>query len=132
MRTLPLLPLLALLLAAPPALASDIAPAAGESSTASAATRGQAPLVRTECQFWDDFDKRCLYQRKIMTYGRMQCVEECQHWDDFANECRFATSCTFHRGQRRFVRTVCEEYDAFNATCLRTRQELIDGGRERP
>jgi hypothetical protein len=126
-----------LLLAAPSAWAKTIVLQAGESYTRGETNivcqpgsgRNATPLTRTECQYWDDFNKRCLYQRKIMSYGNAQCVEECQHWDDFNNECRFATTCTYHAGQRRFVRTVCEEFDAFNARCVRTRQELSDTGR---
>lgn len=132
MKILPATTLLILLLTAPSAWAKTIVLQPGESYTAGETTvvcgtggGRNAPLTRTECQHWDEFNKRCLYQRKIVTYGNVQCVEECQHWDDFNNECRFATACTYHAGQRRFVRTVCEEFDAFSATCVRTRQELI-------
>jgi hypothetical protein len=127
----------ALLLAAPQVSASTVVLTPGESFTSGDTNvvcvpdGSNTPLTRTECQYWDEFNKRCLYQRKIVTYGDIQCVEECQHWDDFKNECRFATRCVFHHGQRRFVRTACEEFDAFNATCLRTRQELIGTTRER-
>ena len=131
MRNLRTAAILCLLLNAPLAIAGTVVLQPGESYTSGETTivcapsGGNAPLTRTECQFWDAFNNRCLYQRKIITFGSVECVEECQHWDDFAHECRFATTCVFHGRQRRFVRTVCEEFDTFSASCLRTRQELI-------
>lgn len=95
-------------------------------------TTASGVVELTECQFWDDFKQRCLYEKKILSYGDARCVEECQHWDDFANECRFATVCTFHPGQRLFVRTVCDAFDSHTATCVRTRQEMIGNRRQRP
>ena len=130
--------LLALLLTAPAAWAKRIVLQPGESYISGDTTvvcqpgagTKNAPLTRTECQYWDDFDKRCLYQRKSIIHGHAECVEECQHWDEFNKECRFATACVFHAGQRRFVRTVCEEFDTFSATCVRTRQEVLNTTRE--
>lgn len=136
MKTILASALCTLLLTASSAWAKTIVLQPGESYTIGETTivcgangSRNAPLTRTECQHWDDFNKRCLYRRTIISHGNVQCVEECQHWDDFNNECRFATVCAYHAGQRRFVRTVCEEFDAFSATCVRTRQELIDGAR---
>lgn len=133
MKTILAILLLALLLTAPAAWAKTIVLEPGQSYTSGETNivcmpgnGSAAPISRTECQYWDNFNKQCLYQRKIITYGRAECVEECQHWDDFNHECRFATTCVFYAGQRRFVRTVCDEFDTFNATCVRTRQELID------
>ncbi|MFZ5761803.1 MAG: hypothetical protein ACOY8P_02610 [Thermodesulfobacteriota bacterium] len=128
---------LCLLLIAPSARARTIVLEPGQSYGSGETTivcgaggERDVPLTRTECQYWDDFDKRCLYQRKSIIHGRAECVEECQHWDEFNKECRFATACVFHAGQRRFVRTVCEEFDTFSATCVRTRQEVLNTTRK--
>jgi len=105
----------------------------GESYTAGELTVTCAPngatpstvLSRKECQVWDSFGEKCLFERTIKSFAGIECVEECQHWDDFSDTCRFQTSCEFHPGQRVFLKTVCDEFDRFSATCRRTRQVVI-------
>ena len=82
-------------------------------------------MVLSDCQLWDDFTNKCLYERKTHHLGRLQCVEECQHWDSFMNVCHFATQCRFFPDQRSFVRITCDLFDEFTNTCQKTRQELI-------
>ena len=83
------------------------------------------PLVLTDCQHWDDFDKRCLYERKVHSVGRLSCVEECQHWDDFNNVCEYASTCVFYPEHALFVRTTCEEFDSTSRRCLRQKEAKI-------
>lgn len=78
-----------------------------------------------DCQFWDDFKERCLYEKKIYSYGTLECVEECQHWDSFKEVCDYATKCTFYPDQKVFVRTSCEKFDDFNRRCLKTKEKKI-------
>ena len=87
-----------------------------------------AVVELSECQFWDDFNKRCLYERKIFAYNDIECVEECQHWDSFNKRCYFATQCNFHAAAGVFVKTICEEFDDFNNVCKRTKQIKIGSG----
>lgn len=89
----------------------------------------QALVELKECQFWDDFNERCLYEKKIFTYGELECLEECQHWDKFSQQCHYATQCTFYPSAGIFVKTVCEEFDDFNKACKRTRQNKISDGK---
>ncbi|ANB02935.1 hypothetical protein ECTOBSL9_2462 [Ectothiorhodospira sp. BSL-9] len=83
------------------------------------------PIVITECQFWDDFDRTCLFERRIHRVGSQECVEECQHWDDFSSTCDFETRCEFHPDQGVFVHTRCEQFDDFFRTCERERARIL-------
>lgn len=87
--------------------------------------KGAQPIVLSDCQFWDDFTKTCLYERKTHHLGKRQCVEECQHWDSFNNVCHYATQCQFFPEQRAFVRVSCETFDAFANVCRKSKQELL-------
>jgi len=89
--------------------------------------RHPRPVALGECQYWDDFDKRCLYERKVVSVGALDCVEECQHWDDFRKGCDYATTCTFYPDQGLFVQTSCDEFDTFSRHCLRVKEVKIPG-----
>lgn len=82
-----------------------------------------------ECQYWDDFAKKCLFERTIYTYHDLQCMEECQHWDSFSNSCDYRTKCTFYPAQEAFVHSGCEEFDTYTRKCVKVREEKITGGR---
>lgn len=123
-----------LLVAATTADAREVRLQAGESFqendltvTCQAAGAGEAmaPLSVRECQYWDDFKQKCLFEKNILTYRNLQCVEECQHWDSFRNTCYYQTRCTFHPSHEAFVRNVCDEFDDFKNKCLRTREMKI-------
>jgi hypothetical protein len=93
-----------------------------------AGTSGQAIAVR-ECQQWDDFDKKCLFEKITYSYGDLECVEECQHWDSFSNTCDYQSKCTFYPRQRAFVLRTCAEFDDYSRKCLKSREEKIGVGR---
>jgi hypothetical protein len=78
------------------------------------------PLALKDCQYWDDFNKKCLFEKKTYDYKTLQCAEECQYWDKFNSTCHFQTKCTFYPAQKSFVRTTCDKFDDFNNTCLQT------------
>jgi len=87
-------------------------------------------VIMHDCQFWDDFNKKCLYEKTRHIFGDLECLEECQHWDSFNERCDYATSCSFQPSSGTFVQTTCDRFDSFNHRCLRQKQQLI-GGRER-
>lgn len=89
---------------------------------------GQTMAVR-ECQYWDDFDKKCLFEKTTYSYGDLECVEECQHWDSFHNTCDYQSKCTFYPRQRAFVQKTCAEFDDYSRKCLKAREEKIGAGR---
>jgi hypothetical protein len=95
--------------------------------TCEAASAGQtmAPLSLRACQHWDDFNEKCLFEKTILTYGNLECVEECQQWDDFNKTCDYQTRCTFYPAHESFVRTTCDKFDKFKRNCLRTRETKI-------
>ncbi|MDD5758268.1 MAG: hypothetical protein PHI06_04215 [Desulfobulbaceae bacterium] len=92
-------------------------------------TCGQAsvetPLAINNCQHWDDFNKKCLFETTTYLYKNLECVEECQYWDKFNNSCHYQTKCNFYPAQKSFVRTTCEKFDTFNKRCERTREMRI-------
>jgi len=89
-------------------------------------------VVLQECQVWDDFNKKCLYEKTRHIFGDVECLEECQHWDDFNKRCDYATSCSFQPSSGTFVQTTCDKFDSFNHRCERQKQRLIGGGERRP
>ncbi|MBU0480704.1 MAG: hypothetical protein KKG47_06365 [Proteobacteria bacterium] len=93
-----------------------------------AANRSSAaePVVIAECQIWDDFNKLCLHEKKIISAGDLTCTEECQHWDDFSKTCHYTTSCSFDRRNSLFISISCREFDSFTNKCLRTRERKIE------
>lgn len=78
------------------------------------------PLALNDCQYWDDFNKKCLFEKKTYTYKNLQCVEECQYWEKFNSTCHYQTNCSFYPAQQSFVRTTCDKFDDFNNTCVKT------------
>ncbi len=92
--------------------------------------KSEAVVEMTDCQYWDDFNNRCLYEKKIFAYNDIECVEECQHWDSFSKRCYYATQCTFYPSAGIFVKTVCEEFDDFKNVCKRTKQIKIGGSKQ--
>lgn len=89
---------------------------------------GQALAVR-ECQYWDDFDKKCLFEKTIYTYNNLECTEECQHWDSFNKTCDYQSKCAFYPRQEAFVLSTCAEFDDYSHKCLKIKQEKIDAGK---
>lgn len=83
------------------------------------------PMVLNDCQHWDDFNAKCLFEKKTHMYRDLECVEECQFWDKFNNTCHYQTKCTFYPPQQSFVRTTCEKFDDFNNTCMKTKDTKI-------
>ena len=138
-RTAKIFFLVLLILASPAALlAKTIVLGVGENYTEGDLNvmcvdqKRDAVVELTECQFWDDFNNRCLYERKIFTYNDIQCVEECQHWDSFNKRCDYAVSCSFQPSSGLFLRRTCDEFDSFNHACVRQKEELLgDAGRKK-
>ena len=83
------------------------------------------PLALKDCQYWDNFNEKCLFEKTTYTYKNLECVEDCQHWDAFNVTCHYQTKCTFYQAQMAFVRTTCEKFDGFNDTCLKTKEMKI-------
>lgn len=98
-----------------------------EGRQAGAGAAGQALAVR-ECQYWDDFDKKCLFEKITYTHGNLECVEECQHWDSFNNRCDYQSKCTFYPRQSAFILRTCAEFDDYSRKCLKVREEKIGAG----
>lgn len=123
------------LLPAPVILARDIILGPGEAVQVGSdrvtcgADLGEAaaPLRTTECQQWDEYSKTCLYERAMLSFDGLECVEECQQWDSYNNKCLYATKCEFSASQRLFVRTTCADFDSYEQVCRRTKQEKIAG-----
>lgn len=87
------------------------------------------PLALNACQYWDDFNNKCLFEKTTYAYGNLECVEECQHWDSFNRTCHYRTKCTFYPPNNSFVRTSCEKFDNLNNVCVKTREMKIGGRR---
>ncbi|MEW6428569.1 MAG: hypothetical protein AB1568_11100 [Thermodesulfobacteriota bacterium] len=83
------------------------------------------PVILTECQHWDDFHQKCLFEEKRHLLGDLECRERCQHWDSFAGSCRYRTTCRYEQNQHVFVETVCESFDSFAQTCVKSVEKLI-------
>lgn len=78
------------------------------------------PLALNNCQYWDNFNKKCLFERTTYKYKNIDCVEECQSWEEFNNTCHYKTKCSFHPAQKSFVQTTCDKFDDFNNICVKT------------
>ena len=87
------------------------------------------PIALRECQYWDDFTQKCLFEKTTYSYGDLECVEECQYWDSFSNTCDYKSKCTFYPRQEAFVLKTCTEFDDNSRKCLRVREEKIGLGR---
>lgn len=87
--------------------------------------KGAEPVILKDCQHWDDFNKKCLYEKKTQSVHALECIEDCQHWDSFNNKCFYETKCSFYAAQKLFIRTTCEEFDTFTNTCKRTKETKI-------
>lgn len=86
---------------------------------------GARPVALHECQYWDDFNQKCLFEKTTYTYNNLKCVEKCQHWDKFHGTCHFKTKCSFSRPQKAFVQTTCEKFDDYKNMCVKTRDRKI-------
>ena len=100
----------------------DLTVTCGESSGESSTDN---PLALNDCQYWDDFNKECLFEKTTYMYKNLKCVEECQYWDKFNGICHYRTKCTFSPPHKAFVRTTCEKFDDFNNTCVKTMDTKI-------
>lgn len=89
-----------------------------------------APIAVTECQYWDEFNKKCLFEATRYVLPGMQCLANCQHWDNFFKRCNFAVSCKYMPKQGVFLQTTCVDYDDFNKKCLRQEQKIITQGNQ--
>ncbi|SIS93110.1 hypothetical protein SAMN05421760_10829 [Neptunomonas antarctica] len=85
----------------------------------------ETPLALNDCQYWDDFNNKCLFKKTTYMYKNLECVEECQHWDKFNSTCSYPSKCTFYPSHKTFVRTTCEKFDDFNNTCLKMKETKI-------
>jgi hypothetical protein len=88
--------------------------------TCSQPLTNRVALALKNCQYWDKFDEKCLFEITTYTYKNLECVEECQHWDKFFSTCHYQTKCSFYPTKELFVRTTCDKYDDFNKTCVKT------------
>ena len=84
------------------------------------------PLAINDCQYWDDFNKKCLFEKTTFRYKHLECVEECQYWDTFNNTCHYRTTCTFYPPNKVFVQTTCKKFDSLNNTCEKTKNSVIE------
>ncbi|HIJ90454.1 MAG: hypothetical protein OEV89_06765 [Desulfobulbaceae bacterium] len=82
-----------------------------------------------ECQYWDDFAKKCHFEKIIHSYNDLECVEECQHWDSFNNRCEYRSKCTFYPRQEAFILTTCADFDDYSRKCLKIKEEKISAGK---
>lgn len=82
-------------------------------------------LAIKDCQYWDDFNKKCLFEKTTYTYKNLECVEECQSWEKFFSTCHYKTKCSFYPAKKLFVRTTCDKYDDFNKNCVKTSDKKI-------
>jgi hypothetical protein len=93
-------------------------------------TCGQAstdkPLALNDCQYWDDFNNKCLFEKTSYVYKNLECVEECQHWDKFKSTCYYQSKCRFYPSDQTFVQTTCEKFDDFNNTCLKMKDKKVE------
>ncbi len=78
------------------------------------------PLVLNDCQYWDNFNNKCLFEIKTYTYKNLECVEKCQYWEKFNSTCHYQTKCSFYPTQKSFVQTRCDKFDDFKKTCVKT------------
>ncbi len=97
----------------------------GEKTVICTDGRSTRPIAVTECQYWDEFNKKCLYEATRYVMQGMQCLEDCQHWDSFFKRCDYAVTCKYQPDQGVFVKTSCADFDDFNKKCLRQRQKII-------
>lgn len=85
----------------------------------------EKPVSLNECQYWDDFKKKCLYEKTTYVYKNLECVEECQQWDSFRGICYFRKQCSFLPRQKFFVQTSCDKFDNFRSHCIKTKDTQI-------
>ena len=88
-----------------------------------------APIAVKKCQYWDDFNKKCLYELTRYSLKGLECIEKCQYWDSFYERCDYAISCRYESGQGVFLETSCAKFDDFNKKCLRQQQKIISRGK---
>ena len=86
-----------------------------------------APTVLSlrDCQYWDKFDKKCLFKKTVFSYFGLECTEECQHWDAFHKICDYQSHCIFYPSQKVFVRRTCDDFDKYSHKCLKIKEEEI-------
>ena len=83
------------------------------------------PLALNDCQYWDDFSNKCLFEKTTYTNKNLECVEQCQRWDKFTSTCFYQSKCTFYPSHNTFVQTTCEKFDDFNSNCLKMKDTKI-------
>lgn len=85
----------------------------------------EIPLALNDCQYWDDYNNKCLFEKKTYVYKHLECIEQCQYWDKFNSTCHYQTKCSFYPAQKSFVRTTCDKFDDYNNACLTTNDTKI-------
>ena len=93
--------------------------------TCTASSAAASPIELRECQHWDKFNQRCLYEKKTLVFNSTRCENSCQIWDDFNGVCLYEATCRFIPEQESFVRSTCSDFDKFNKVCRRTSDQLI-------
>ena len=83
------------------------------------------PLALKDCQYWNKFNKKCLFEKTTYVYKSIECVEECQNWDEFFKKCHYQTKCRFYPAQESFVQTTCNTFDHFNKACVQASDTKI-------
>lgn len=86
----------------------------------------EVPLAIKDCQYWDSFNKKCLFETTTYTYKNIECVEKCQYWKKFNGTCHYQTKCSFYPSQKLFVLTTCDKFDDFKKTCVKTSDIKIE------
>ena len=88
-------------------------------------SKGFEPVIMKDCQYWDDFNKKCLYEKKTHIAHALECIEDCQHWDRFSNKCFYETKCIFYPSQKLFIKKTCEKFDSFTNSCVKSKESKI-------
>lgn len=83
------------------------------------------PLIIKQCQYWDEYTQKCLFEKTTYTYNNLVCIEECKKWDSYRNACDYQNKCTFEGVYQSFVITDCANFDAYSRQCLETKDEIL-------
>jgi hypothetical protein len=82
-------------------------------------------IEKKECQYWDDFFKKCRYEKTIFEVKGISCERKCQHWDKTFKKCRYETSCKYDKQNRLFIYKECQHWDKLFKKCKYEKEELI-------
>jgi len=82
-------------------------------------------LSLKQCQYWDEFEKKCLFEKTTFAYFDLECTEKCWHWDAYHKTCDYKNHCSFYPSQKVFVRRTCAKFDEYSHKCLAIKDEKI-------